>query len=81
MHWLLPENNVPFFVIPAKAGIQRNKAYPVIPKIADVLVRQPSFWHSQPTQTYEKLDLTRYYPVIPKFIHFSLVSHVPLKFP
>ena len=35
--------------------------YPVIPKIADVLVRQPSFWHSQPIQTYAKLDLTRYY--------------------
>ena len=35
--------------------------YPVSPKIADVLVRQPSFWHSQQTQTYAKLDLTRYY--------------------
>jgi len=35
--------------------------YPVSPKIADVLVRQPSFWHSQPTQAYAKLDLTRYY--------------------
>ena len=49
--------------------------YPVSPKIADVLVRQPSFWHSQPTQTYAKLDLTRYYLVSPK------ITCVPVREP